>query len=108
MNVNQLLLVSTPSLKMSSNAHAPKPFQLEFKTDRDNLNRWWSILTNFCRQKADQLPFFKGGAHENWITECKDPTRGKEEFQGTATLAAWLTFYHYGAEKEGERGGFPG
>ena len=55
-------------------SHAPKPFQLEFKTDRDNLNRWWSNLTNFCRQNADQLPFFKGGAHQNWISEFKDPT----------------------------------
>ena len=60
-------------------SHAPKPFQLEFKTDRDNLNRWWSILTNFCRQKPEQLPFFKGGDHEKWTPECKDATRGKAD-----------------------------
>ena len=72
-------------------SHAPKPFQLEFKTDRDNLNRWWSILTNFCRQKADQLPFFKGGAHENWTAECKDPTRGKDEDKTQVALHNILT-----------------
>lgn len=60
-------------------SHAPKPYQLEFKTDRDNLNRWWSIVTNYCRQKPDQLPFFKGGDHAKWTPECKDPTRGKAD-----------------------------
>ena len=72
-------------------SHAPKPFQLEFKTDRDNLNRWWSILTNFCRQKPDQVPFFKGGDHENWTAECKDSTRGKSDAKVQISLHNILT-----------------
>ena len=72
-------------------SHAPKPFQLEFKTDRDNLNRWWSILTNFCRQKADQVPFFKGGDHPTWTAECKDPKRGKDDLKTQVALHNILT-----------------
>ena len=72
-------------------SHAPKPFQLEFKTDRDNLNRWWSILTNFCRQKPDQVPFFKGGDHELWTAECRDPTRGKQDIKIQVALHNLLT-----------------
>ena len=75
MNVNQLLLVSTPSLKMSSNAHAPKPFQLECSTDRDNLHRWWSILTNYGRRE-DTMQFYPGGEFQTWSAECRDLTRG--------------------------------
>ena len=69
----------------------PKPFQLEFKTDRDNLNRWWSILTNFCRQKPENLPFFKGGENDTWIAECRDPTRGLTEAKKQVALHSVLT-----------------
>ena len=72
-------------------SHTPKPFQLEFKTDRDNLNRWWSILLNFCRQKTENLPFFKGGDHESWISECKDPTRGLSDTKKQVALHNVLT-----------------
>ena len=72
-------------------SHTPKPFQLEFKTDRDNLNRWWSILLNFCRQKPENLPFFKGGDHESWISECKDPTRGLSDTKKQVALHNVLT-----------------
>ena len=70
---------------------APKPFQLEFKTDRDNLNRWWAILLNYGRQKPDQLPFFKGGDKEAWTSECKDPTRGLADAKHQVALHNLLT-----------------
>ena len=60
---------------MATNAHAPKPFQLECSTDRDNLHRWWSILTNYGR-RDDTMQFYPGGAFENWKPECRDLTRG--------------------------------
>ena len=60
---------------MSSNAHAPKPFQLECSTDRDNLHRWWSILTNYGRRE-DTMDFYPSGNFENWIAECRDINRG--------------------------------
>ena len=72
-------------------SYAPTPFHFEFKTDRDNLNRWWSILTNFCRQKPDQVPFFKGGDHENWTAECKDSTRGMSDAKVQVALHNILT-----------------
>ena len=37
------------------------------------------------------MPFFKGGAHENWISECKDPTRGKEDAKVQVALHNILT-----------------
>ena len=72
-------------------SHTPKPFQLEFKTDRDNLNRWWSILTNFCRQKPENLPFFKGGSNETWTPEYKNPTRGLEDTKQQVALHNVIT-----------------
>ena len=70
---------------------APKPFQLEFKTDRDNLNRWWSILLNFGRQKPEHLPFFKGGPKSSWVSECKDSTRGLADEKLQVALSNLLT-----------------
>ena len=72
-------------------SQTPKPFQLEFKTDRDNMNRWWSILTNFCRQKPENLPFFKGGEHETWTPECRDSTRGLTDAKNQVSLHNVLT-----------------
>ena len=60
---------------MSSNVHAPKPFQLECSTDRDNLHRWWSILTNYGRRE-DTMQFYPGGEFQTWSAECRDLTRG--------------------------------
>ena len=60
---------------MSSNAHAPKPYQLECSTDRDNLHRWWSILTNYGRRE-ETMQFYPGGEFHSWTAECRDLTRG--------------------------------
>ena len=60
---------------MSTNAHAPKPFQLECSTDRDNLHRWWSILTNYGRRE-ETMQFYPGGEFEIWTAECRDLNRG--------------------------------
>ena len=60
---------------MSSNAHAPKPYQLECSTDRDNLHRWWSILTNYGRRE-ETMQFYPGGEFQSWTAECRDLTRG--------------------------------
>ena len=60
---------------MSTNAHAPKPFQLECSTDRDNFQRWWSILSNYGRRE-DTMQFYPGGEFETWTAECRDLTRG--------------------------------
>ena len=75
LEVNIKSPIFTYYLNMATNAHAPKPFQLECSTDRDNLHRWWSILTNYGR-RDDTMQFYPGGAFENWKPECRDLTRG--------------------------------
>ena len=75
---------------MSTNAHAPKPFQLECSTDRDNLHRWWSILTNYGR-KEETMQFYPGGEFETWTAECRDLTRGIPAVQPKVEVGADAT-----------------
>ena len=51
---------------MTSNAHAPKPFQLIVTI---------STLTNYGRRE-ETMQFYPGGEFHNWTAECRDLTRG--------------------------------
>ena len=58
-------------------AKVPTPFKLDCKNvNRQKLDEWFGITTNYCEQSEAYVKFLPGGTNALWIAECRNLTRG--------------------------------
>ena len=58
-------------------AKVPVPYNLEERNVTiQSLRRWFNTINNYNKQNDENLQFYEGEEHAEWVAYSRDPTRG--------------------------------